>query len=85
MTYSNNSNLNQNSEYSPHSRKIENCFRIRLAFEAIFRKSATLQDVDPDPELGGTLNSDNQHDSLDGANQPMLTPSPAVSKKVQLV
>lgn len=55
-----------------------------MAFEAIFRKSATLQDVDPDPELGETLTSDGRRVSLDGANQPMLAPSPAVSKKVQL-
>ncbi|XP_023289163.1 chloride channel protein 2 isoform X2 [Orussus abietinus] len=59
--------------------------RIRLAFEAIFRKSATLQDVDPDPELG---TGGNRRDSTDTVNaqalQPMLTPSPATSKKVQL-
>ncbi|XP_024874797.1 chloride channel protein 2 isoform X1 [Temnothorax curvispinosus] len=55
--------------------------RIRLAFEAIFRKSATLQDVDPDPELG-------TRESQDAINvqshTPMLAPSPATSKKVQL-
>ncbi|KAJ8679361.1 hypothetical protein QAD02_015148 [Eretmocerus hayati] len=55
--------------------------RIRLAFEAIFRKSATLQDVDPDPELGS---GNGRRESIDGAHQPMLTPSPAASKKVQL-
>ncbi|XP_051166762.1 chloride channel protein 2 isoform X1 [Leptopilina boulardi] len=58
--------------------------RIRLAFEAIFRKSATLQDVDPDPELG----SRGRRDSEDGINaqphHPMLAPSPATLKKVQL-
>ncbi|XP_076183034.1 chloride channel protein 2 isoform X5 [Ptiloglossa arizonensis] len=60
--------------------------RIRLAFEAIFRKSATLQDVDPDPELGS--GSSARRDSQDGMNvpphTPMLAPSPATSKKVQL-
>ncbi|XP_076639754.1 chloride channel protein 2 isoform X1 [Colletes latitarsis] len=60
--------------------------RIRLAFEAIFRKSATLQDVDPDPELGSGVSA--RRDSQDGMNvaphTPMLAPSPATSKKVQL-
>ncbi|XP_011503467.1 PREDICTED: chloride channel protein 2 [Ceratosolen solmsi marchali] len=55
--------------------------RIRLAFEAIFRKSTTLQDVDPDPEIGSNT-IDNQ--CRNGARQPILTPSPATSKKVQL-
>ncbi|XP_046593725.1 chloride channel protein 2 isoform X2 [Neodiprion lecontei] len=64
--------------------------RIRLAFEAIFRKSATLQDVDPDPEMGsgGSVNA-NRQDSTDLLNVPshlhtQLTPSPNTSKKVQL-
>ncbi|XP_012233741.1 chloride channel protein 2 isoform X2 [Linepithema humile] len=61
--------------------------RIRLAFEAIFRKSATLQDVDPDPELGGS-GSGTRRDSQEVMNvpphTPMLAPSPATSKKVQL-
>ncbi|EZA49145.1 hypothetical protein DMN91_005253 [Ooceraea biroi] len=60
--------------------------RIRLAFEAIFRKSATLQDVDPDPELGS--GNGTRRDSQEVINvtphTPMLTPSPATSKKVQL-
>ncbi|KAH0945110.1 hypothetical protein HN011_010915 [Eciton burchellii] len=60
--------------------------RIRLAFEAIFRKSATLQDVDPDPELGS--GNGTRRDSQEAINltphTPMLTPSPATSKKVQL-
>ena len=63
-------------------------YRIRLAFEAIFRKSATLQDVDPDPELGSVNNVGiARHDSVDEpqAHHPMLSPSPATSKKVQLV
>ncbi|XP_011297399.1 chloride channel protein 2 isoform X2 [Fopius arisanus] len=56
--------------------------RIRLAFEAIFRKSATLQDVEPDPEVGPTEGG-TADGSTAGVNQPML-PSPATSKKVQL-
>lgn len=55
--------------------------RIRLAFEAIFRKSATLQDVDPDPELGAR----GSQDAINAqSHTPMLAPSPATSKKVQL-
>ncbi|XP_011175195.1 chloride channel protein 2 isoform X2 [Solenopsis invicta] len=55
--------------------------RIRLAFEAIFRKSATLQDVDPDPELG----TRGSQDAINAqSHTPMLAPSPATSKKVQL-
>ncbi|XP_018395642.1 PREDICTED: chloride channel protein 2 [Cyphomyrmex costatus] len=55
--------------------------RIRLAFEAIFRKSATLQDVDPDPELGTRGSQDVINVQ---SHTPMLAPSPATSKKVQL-
>ncbi|XP_011861094.1 PREDICTED: chloride channel protein 2 isoform X4 [Vollenhovia emeryi] len=55
--------------------------RIRLAFEAIFRKSATLQDVDPDPELGARGSQDVINTQ---SHTPMLAPSPATSKKVQL-
>ncbi|KYN02560.1 Chloride channel protein 2 [Cyphomyrmex costatus] len=54
---------------------------IRLAFEAIFRKSATLQDVDPDPELGTRGSQDVINVQ---SHTPMLAPSPATSKKVQL-
>ncbi|XP_012252937.2 chloride channel protein 2 isoform X4 [Athalia rosae] len=63
--------------------------RIRLAFEAIFRKSATLQDVDPDPEMGsgGSVGVD-RRDSVDAlhvpSHQSMLSPSPTTLKKVQL-
>ncbi|XP_014603847.1 PREDICTED: chloride channel protein 2 isoform X1 [Polistes canadensis] len=58
--------------------------RIRLAFEAIFRKSATLQDVDPDPEIGTATVRESQ-DGMDAqVHQPMLSSSPATSKKVQL-
>ncbi|XP_018306695.1 chloride channel protein 2 isoform X3 [Mycetomoellerius zeteki] len=55
--------------------------RIRLAFEAIFRKSATLQDVDPDPELGTRGSQEVMNVQ---SHTPMLAPSPATSKKVQL-
>ncbi|XP_063984515.1 chloride channel protein 2 isoform X2 [Diachasmimorpha longicaudata] len=55
--------------------------RIRLAFEAIFKKSATLQDVEPDPEVA--IVSSTADGSTAGVNQSML-PSPATSKKVQL-
>ncbi|KAG8225087.1 hypothetical protein J437_LFUL000066 [Ladona fulva] len=47
--------------------------RIRLAFEAIFRKSATLQDVNPDPEAGG-----------DDTLHPPTPLTPGTLKKVQL-
>ncbi|PSN46228.1 Chloride channel protein 2 [Blattella germanica] len=52
--------------------------RIRLAFEAIFRKSATLQDVNPDPEAGSTV------DVTDLADAPPTPVSPRAYKKVQL-
>ncbi|XP_032669295.1 chloride channel protein 2 isoform X1 [Odontomachus brunneus] len=60
--------------------------RIRLAFEAIFRKSATLQDVDPDPDLGtgGGTRRESQEALNVPPHTPMLAPSPATSKKVQL-
>ena len=77
-----------NGQYTNSSNETnENYFcRIRLAFEAIFRKSATLQDVDPDPELGSGTMGNGRRESVDGGvHQPMLTPSPAASKKVQLV
>lgn len=57
--------------------------RIRLAFEAIFRKSATLQDVDPDPEIGSGGNVRRNSQDVP-PHTPMLVPSPATSKKVQL-
>lgn len=53
-----------------------------MAFEAIFRKSATLQDVEPDPELGTRRGS---QEALNQAHTPMLAPSPVALKKVQLV
>lgn len=52
-------------------------YRIRSAFEVIFRKSATLQDVTPDIESGPMMGTP-------GVGQD-ATPSPGISKKVQLV
>uniref|UniRef100_A0AAG5CXU7 Chloride channel protein n=1 Tax=Anopheles atroparvus TaxID=41427 RepID=A0AAG5CXU7_ANOAO len=51
--------------------------RIRSAFDIIFRKSATLQDVTPDPEIGSIGTP-----SIVGSEGPPLTPG--ISKKVQL-
>jgi chloride channel 2 len=53
--------------------------KIRAAFDQIFRKSATLQDVTPDPEIGSA-----------GIPSPSILPArtlstSAISKKVQLV
>lgn len=60
---------------------------IRLAFDAIFRKSATLQDVDPnpDPELGvgGSMNVNVAMGDV--SDTPPVPPSPRAYKKVQLV
>lgn len=51
--------------------------RIRTAFEAIFKKSATLQDVTPDPEIGSVSSpSLNINDNIPH--------TPGVLKKVQL-
>ncbi|KPU80156.1 uncharacterized protein Dana_GF16614, isoform P [Drosophila ananassae] len=55
-------------------------FRIRSAFEAIFKKSTTLQDVQPDPETGSLSPAASNNEV--GVQR---TPStPGVSKKVQL-
>ncbi|EAT42523.1 AAEL005950-PA, partial [Aedes aegypti] len=51
--------------------------RIRSAFDIIFRKSATLQDVTPDPEIGSIGTP-----SISGTEGIPLTPG--ISKKVQL-
>lgn len=51
--------------------------RIRSAFDIIFRKSATLQDVTPDPEIGSIGTP-----SISGTDGIPLTPG--ISKKVQL-
>lgn len=59
---------------------------IRLAFDAIFRKSATLQDVNPGD---GSVNNSNGGIPGSTANDIPLTPyvpaSPSPFKKVQLV
>lgn len=54
------------------------CFRMRSAFEIIFRKSATLQDVTPDVETGSIGTP-----SIGSPDMPPISPS--ISKKVQLV
>uniref|UniRef100_A0A8D8PYH0 Chloride channel protein 2 n=1 Tax=Cacopsylla melanoneura TaxID=428564 RepID=A0A8D8PYH0_9HEMI len=67
--------------------------RIRMAFEAIFHKSATLQDANPDPESGGhAALLDNQQGEMKTnlsnvrivPAQPQVPPSPGPFKKVQL-
>lgn len=60
--------------------------RIRLAFEAIFKKSTTLQDVNPDPEVGEDLQLTPMKENItiqanSGANTPIGQQS---LKKVQL-
>ncbi|XP_017009588.2 chloride channel protein 2 isoform X1 [Drosophila takahashii] len=55
-------------------------FRIRSAFEAIFKKSTTLQDVQPDPETG-SLSPAASHNEVEVPRTPS---TPGVSKKVQL-
>ncbi|XP_075233204.1 chloride channel protein 2 isoform X2 [Lycorma delicatula] len=57
--------------------------RIRLAFEAIFHKSATLQDVDPDPENGVEMPCRENH-SLQAPAMLVSPASPGPFKKVQL-
>ncbi|KAL0275800.1 UNVERIFIED_CONTAM: hypothetical protein PYX00_003544 [Menopon gallinae] len=62
--------------------------RIRLAFEAIFKKSTTLQDVNPDPEVGEDLPLKPMKDSatiIRETNSGTNTPIGQTSlKKVQL-
>ncbi|XP_026840415.1 chloride channel protein 2 isoform X10 [Drosophila persimilis] len=58
-------------------------FRIRSAFEAIFKKSTTLQDVQPDAETGSISPAASTNEVE--VQQRTVTPStPGVSKKVQL-
>lgn len=57
-------------------------YRIRLAFEAIFHKSATLQDVHPDPEGGVEVS---RRESIETPTMIMTPASPGPFKKVQLV
>jgi chloride channel 2 len=59
----------------------ESRFRLRSAFDIVFRKSATLQDVqNNDPEMGSKLSV--QTPSIDGASHHHSTTG--ISKKVQL-
>ncbi|EEB12858.1 Chloride channel protein ClC-Ka, putative [Pediculus humanus corporis] len=61
--------------------------RIRLAFEAIFKKSTTLQDVNPDPEAGEELKMTPINDVtvIRETNSGMATPIGHTNlKKVQL-
>jgi len=57
--------------------------RIRMAFEAIFHKSATLQDVEPDPEAGVELGR-GEGQSYSHQNTIVTPASPGPYKKVQL-
>ncbi|KAH8358432.1 hypothetical protein KR093_000226 [Drosophila rubida] len=84
-------NLKTYAPASPHSPSLtpyttitgNSEFRIRTAFEAIFKKSTTLQDVQPDPEMGSI--SPVASDSVVQAQRPPSAPStPGISKKVQL-
>ncbi|XP_068155986.1 chloride channel protein 2 isoform X7 [Drosophila tropicalis] len=57
-------------------------FRIRSAFEAIFKKSTTLQDVQPDPETGSiTISPAASNNEVQVQRAPS---TPGISKKVQL-
>lgn len=63
---------------TPYTTITGNEHRLRSAFEAIFRKSATLQDVTPDPEIG-SVSSPSLHRMADSVPH-----TPSVLKKVQL-
>lgn len=54
-------------------------YRIRTAFEAIFKKSSTLQDVQPDPETGSIS------PAVSAVEVQRAPSTPGISKKVQLV
>ncbi|XP_017848125.1 chloride channel protein 2 isoform X2 [Drosophila busckii] len=58
-------------------------FRIRSAFEAIFKKSTTLQDVQPDPEMG-SISPTASNSEVPTQNAPSAPSTPGISKKVQL-
>ncbi|EDV93435.1 GH18275 [Drosophila grimshawi] len=81
-------NLKTYAPTSPHSPSItpyttitgNSEFRIRSAFEAIFKKSTTLQDVQPDPEMGSIA----PHDEAQVQRAPSAPSTPGISKKVQL-
>lgn len=76
---------------SPYSTITAPESRLRSAFDAIFRKSATLQDVEPDQETGsqGTVQSPGTPTSPISPTSPIpldsISISPSISKKVQLV
>ncbi|CAD6991115.1 chloride channel protein 2 isoform X3 [Ceratitis capitata] len=78
-------NLKTFATTSPHSPNITPYttitgteHRIRSAFEAIFRKSNTLQDVQPDPDAGSITPAVSANDV------PQVQRAPSISKKVQL-
>lgn len=54
--------------------------KIRAAFDQIFRKSTTLQDVTPDPERGSI-----DSPSISGLEETRAISNSTLSKKVQLV
>ncbi|EDW14099.2 chloride channel protein 2 isoform X2 [Drosophila mojavensis] len=84
-------NLKTYAPASPHSPSItpyttitgNSEFRIRSAFEAIFKKSTTLQDVQPDPEMG-SMSPAASNNEVQGQRAPSAPSTPGISKKVQL-
>lgn len=79
-------NLKTYAPTSPHSPNITPYttitgteHRIRSAFEAIFRKSNTLQDVQPDPDAASIT------PAVSANEVPLVQRAPSISKKVQLV
>lgn len=56
-----------------------------MAFEAIFHKSATLQDANPDPESGREALLSDHCGQTNTSNVRIVPPSPGPFKKVQLV
>ncbi|XP_036233770.1 chloride channel protein 2 isoform X8 [Bactrocera oleae] len=78
-------NLKTYAPTSPHSPNITPYttitgteHRIRSAFEAIFRKSNTLQDVQPDPDAASIT------PAVSANEVPLVQRAPSISKKVQL-
>ncbi|KAM8704359.1 hypothetical protein ACLKA7_008895 [Drosophila subpalustris] len=84
-------NLKTYTPVSPHSPSItpyttitgNSEFRIRSAFEAIFKKSTTLQDVQPDPEMG-SISPGASESEVQVQRAPSAPSTPGISKKVQL-
>ncbi|BES91555.1 Chloride channel protein [Nesidiocoris tenuis] len=58
--------------------------RIRMAFEAIFHKSTTLQDVDPSSPGAASDSPEEEHFTPVMSPSPSLPASPGPNKKVQL-